>query len=112
MNLSNLDILSPFEPPHMDSVTGLAIVSNRLISGSKDKNLRLWALDHSINNAKHTLHAFNDYVNTVQSTICLMQAPPDTPSSTLVPRTDKSRSATPRTTASKFWAGFWRTHSP
>jgi hypothetical protein len=53
----------------MDSVTGLTIVKNKLISGSKDKNLRLWALDHSINNAKHTLHAFNDYVNTVQSTL-------------------------------------------
>ena len=45
----------------MDSVTGLAIVKDKLISGSKDKNLRLWSLDHSINNAKHTFPAFNDY---------------------------------------------------
>jgi len=68
MNIGNLDILSPFEPPHMDSVTGLTISRNKLISGSKDKNLRLWSLDHPLNNAKHTLHVFNDYVNTVQST--------------------------------------------
>ena len=51
----------------MDSVTGLAVVKNRLVSGSKDKNSRSWSLDHSINNAKFTLHAFNDYVTTVQS---------------------------------------------
>jgi hypothetical protein len=46
----------------MDTVTGLTIVKDKLISGSKDKNLRLWNLDHSINNAKHTFPAFNDYV--------------------------------------------------
>jgi hypothetical protein len=46
----------------MDSVTGLAIVKNKLISGSKDKNLRLWSLDQCINNAKHTFPAFNDYI--------------------------------------------------
>jgi hypothetical protein len=60
--MSNMEILSPFEPPHMDSVTGLAIVKDKLISGSKDKNLRLWSLDHSINNSKHTFPAFNDYI--------------------------------------------------
>ena len=46
----------------MDSVTGLAIVKDKLVSGSKDKNLRLWGLDMSINNAKHTFPAFNDYI--------------------------------------------------
>lgn len=51
----------------MDSVTGLAIVKDKLISGSKDKNLRLWGLDHSINNAKHTFPAFNDYVTICES---------------------------------------------
>lgn len=62
INMTNMEILSPFEPPHMDSVTGLAIVKDKLISGSKDKNLRLWSLDHSINNSKHTFPAFNDYI--------------------------------------------------
>lgn len=68
MNTNNFEILSPFEPPHLDAVTGLAIVKNKLISGSKDKHLRLWSLDHTINNSKHTMHIFNDYVNAVHST--------------------------------------------
>lgn len=50
----------------MDTVTGLAVLGNHLISGSKDKNLRLWALDGSKNNIRETTHAFNDYVNTVE----------------------------------------------
>ena len=39
-----MEILAPFEPPHMDTVTGLAVIGNKLVSGSKDKNLRLWNL--------------------------------------------------------------------
>ncbi len=62
-----MEILAPFEPPHMDTVTGLAIVGDKLISGSKDKNLRLWDLDHSVGNLKNTAHAFNEYITTVQS---------------------------------------------
>lgn len=77
MDMNKMEILSPFEPPHMDTVTGLAIVDNishleqnsgsRLVSGSKDKNLRLWGLQHSVNNIKNTTHAFNDYITTVTS---------------------------------------------
>ena len=63
-----MEILAPFEPPHMDTVTGLAAIGNKLVSGSKDKNLRLWNLEHSIGNLKNTTHAFNDYVTTLQST--------------------------------------------
>ncbi len=51
----------------MDTVTGLAISRGYLISGSKDKNLRLWSLDNSIYNLKSTFHAFNDYITTVES---------------------------------------------
>ena len=69
MTINSWDVQSPFEPPHLDSVTGLAIVNGKLISGSKDKHLRLWDLDHAVNNNKHTFHAFNDYVNAVQSNI-------------------------------------------
>ena len=50
----------------MDTVTGLAISKGYLISGSKDKNLRLWSLDNSIYNLKSTVYASNDYINTVE----------------------------------------------
>lgn len=76
MNASNFDILSPFEPPHLDAVTGLTVSRGRLISGSKDKHLRLWSLDHSVNNSKHTLHIFNDYVNALHSKVGIMQVLP------------------------------------
>jgi len=57
----------------MDSVTGLAIVKDKLISGSKDKNLRLWSLDQCINNAKHTFPAFNDYITVCESTHIIIE---------------------------------------
>jgi hypothetical protein len=49
----------------MDTVTSLTVLNNYLISGSKDKNLRLWVLDNFKNNIKESAHAFNDYVNTL-----------------------------------------------
>jgi WD40 repeat protein len=75
MNTANFDILSPFEPVHLDSVTGLAISKGWLISGSKDKHLKLWALDHSVNNCKHTLHVFNDYVSALHSILLSIKLP-------------------------------------
>ena len=52
---------------------------NKLISGSKDKHLRLWDLNHAINNNKHTFHAFNDYVTTVQSKYVCYLGPANSP---------------------------------
>ena len=51
----------------MDAVTSLTIVKDKLISGSRDKNLRLWNLDQSINNSKHTFPVFNDFVTSCES---------------------------------------------
>ena len=81
MGIGSWDVLSPFEPPHLDSVTGLAIVKDKLVSGSKDKHLKLWSLDHAVNNNKHTSHAFNDYVTAVHSTSHYTVGPIDPPSS-------------------------------
>ena len=66
MKIDTLETLTTFQPPHMDTVTGLAISQGYLISGSKDKNLRLWSLDNSIYNLKATVYASNDYINCVE----------------------------------------------
>ncbi len=42
MNLKTYEIMHPFDPPHFDVVTSLAILDNTLVSGSRDKNLRCW----------------------------------------------------------------------
>jgi WD40 repeat protein len=89
MNTNNFDILSPFEPPHLDSVTGLAVSRGRLISGSKDKHLRLWSLEHSVNNSRHTLHIFNDYVNALHSRFGIIEVLPPIRWCTLGPRTGR-----------------------
>ena len=52
----------------MDTVTSLAVVNGFLLSGSKDKNLRLWG---SEGNNICTVHAFNDYINIVYSNSAL-----------------------------------------
>lgn len=106
MKIGNFDILSPFEPPHLDSVTGLTISKGRLISGSKDKHLRLWSLDHSINNSKHTLHIFNDYVNTLHSIFIIMKALQIILSSMLARRMDMLRFATPKMIRYKYSQAF------
>lgn len=67
MSLDTMETLSPFEPPHMDTVTGLTTVKDYLVSGSKDKNLRLWSMNESVNHIKYTIHAFNDYITTLSS---------------------------------------------
>lgn len=61
MNIDTSEILSPFDPPHMDIVTSLAILNGHLISGSKDKYLKLWSLDNCTNSS--SVHAFNDHIN-------------------------------------------------
>lgn len=65
MNLENMEVIAPFENPHFDAVTGLATLNNYLISGSKDKNLKLWNLDVASNNYRFTSYGHNDYINCV-----------------------------------------------
>ena len=67
MLTKNFDIQAPFEPPHLDSVTSLVPCRGQVVSGSKDKHLRLWDPSSGPNHARHTLHLFNDYVNCLHS---------------------------------------------
>lgn len=67
MNLDHLEILAPFEPPHMDTVTSLTILGDYLVSGSRDKNLRMWSMDGQPSSNKCTMHTFNDYINAIHT---------------------------------------------
>ena len=87
--MGSWDVQSPFEPPHLDTVTGMAVKGDQLVSGSKDKHLKLWDLNHGINNNKHTFLAFNDYVTAIQSNFPSMQALKIPPFSTQAPRTGR-----------------------
>ena len=90
MNIGTWDVLSPFEPPHLDAVTGLGIIGNQLVSGSKDKNLKLWSLDHAVNNNIQTLHTFNDYITTLHCIYFFIKALLINLFSMLVQKMDKS----------------------
>lgn len=62
-----MEVLAPFDPPHFDTVTCLTTLGDYLISGSKDKNLKLWSTDSAVKNLRATSYAHNDYVNTIQA---------------------------------------------
>ena len=54
--------MRPYEPPHFDTVTSLAIYQNSIVSGSRDKNLRRWDLAGETPYPT-VLTAHNDWVN-------------------------------------------------
>eukprot|EP01017_Pseudomicrothorax_dubius_P041880 TRINITY_DN6761_c0_g1_i7.p1 TRINITY_DN6761_c0_g1~~TRINITY_DN6761_c0_g1_i7.p1 ORF type:complete len:267 (+),score=58.19 TRINITY_DN6761_c0_g1_i7:59-802(+) len=67
LDLRTMEAMSPFEPPHFDTVTSLALVNDYLVSGSRDKNLKLWRVDTAIHNLKFTAYAHQDWINTLES---------------------------------------------
>jgi WD40 repeat protein len=62
-----MESLPPFDQPHYDTVTSMTIINDYLVSGSKDKNLKLWSLNSPVKNLKCTSYAHNDYINTIRS---------------------------------------------
>ena len=61
MNIDTMETVNAFDPPHMDIVTSLTVINGQLISGSKDKYLKLWSLDNCTNTS--SVHAFKDHIN-------------------------------------------------
>lgn len=62
MRLSDYEVLKSYETSHYDTVTSLTLYENTLISGSRDKNLRVWDQngEHEI---KTILSAHTDWIN-------------------------------------------------
>jgi WD40 repeat protein len=71
MKIPTNEIMTAFQPPHMDTVTGLTTLGGYLISGSKDKNLRLWSMDSEFYNLKSTLPTFNEHITALESNLHL-----------------------------------------
>ena len=66
MSLHTFETLQPFEPPHFDAVTSLALLDDSLISGSRDKNLRCWDYKNSMNK-DFIVNAHSDWINTLET---------------------------------------------
>lgn len=53
------------EPPHFDAVTSLAMLDGCLVSGSRDKMVRVW--DHQRLSQVQVEQAHNDFVNVLET---------------------------------------------
>ena len=62
MKLNDLGTLKPYETSHYDTVTCLALYDNSIISGSRDKSLRIWDQDKD-NENKSIINAHTDWIN-------------------------------------------------
>jgi len=62
--------LANLQPPHFDVVTSLALLNNgaTLVSGSRDKNLRLYDISKpNFPEIASCLTAHNDHINVLES---------------------------------------------
>mmetsp|Transcript_48873 Transcript_48873/g.35971 ORF Transcript_48873/g.35971 Transcript_48873/m.35971 type:complete len:96 (-) Transcript_48873:492-779(-) len=67
MNLSTMEVLPPYNPPHFDVVTSLAVLDSYLVSGSRDKNLRCWDANLSQGKLSDAMQAHSDYINALET---------------------------------------------
>ena len=68
--LSTFTTLTNLQPPHFDVVTSLAMMNNgsTLVSGSRDKNLRLYNLSNpAFPEISNVLTAHNDHINVLET---------------------------------------------
>jgi WD40 repeat protein len=69
IDLATMESLAPLMPPHFDAVTSLSIVGGHLVSGSRDKILKLWSLDYP-NSLKFTSsYAHQDWINVTETNV-------------------------------------------
>ena len=62
LRLSDFEILKPYETAHYDTVTSLALYDGSLVSGSRDKNLRIWNRDEECE-IKTVISAHPEWIN-------------------------------------------------
>ena len=68
--LNTFTTLNPLHPPHFDVVTSLALLGGgtTLVSGSRDKNLRLYDLKSpTLENYENVINAHSDHINTLET---------------------------------------------
>lgn len=57
----------PFQAPHFDAVTSLALLEGVLVSGSRDKSLRTWDITSEQCQNVQMEVAHKDWINTLAS---------------------------------------------
>jgi hypothetical protein len=67
MNIDTKETLNPLEPPHFDAVSTLTVINDtHLVSGSRDKSVKIW----KDNELKASTYISSDWVNlAVQSSL-------------------------------------------
>lgn len=66
MRICDLEVMKSFENSHYDTVTCLGLYENLMISGSRDKNLRIWDYESGIE-IKSIINAHTDWVNCIET---------------------------------------------
>jgi hypothetical protein len=73
LNITNFDVISPLDPPHYDTVTSLGILKDKLISGSRGNDLKLWNINPEFKGDKQIyLNYGNDGINSIKSIIYII----------------------------------------
>lgn len=59
--------MTPLSPPHFDAVTCLTVLNDILVSGSKDKNLRVYNSMHPFEPVNSVMNAHADQINCLEN---------------------------------------------
>ena len=59
--------MTPLQPPHFDAVTCLTVLNDILVSGSKDKNLRVYNSVAPFEPVNSVMNAHSDQINCLEN---------------------------------------------